>query len=313
MTSVSTRASPSRDSLEELFTGAANLIERLPMLRLALEKAAPACAEGLRSVCTGTARLALTSLQMGAAEKEFGVPEGATVTAVLHAPKWGTRVLASASRDVILTIVELALGGDGSAPPVPVDRSLSRIELRIAKLFFDRVAGALAEAFVGIAETPFLVEGVGLSIDYDVIGQPSDVLAVARYRIEIGPASGDVLVGIPKAALTPLRQALGRSPSKDAPAPDPRWTQQIQTELERAQVVLTAVLDERLGILGEVFNLRVGQVIELNATAKSRVRLECNGERLFWCQLGKSQGKYTLQVDEAVDREQEFMDDILSV
>ena len=56
----------------------------------------------------------------------------------------------------------------------------------------------------------------------------------------------------------------------------------------------------------------VGQVVELNATSHGRVRLECNGERLMWCHLGKSQGKYTLRVDELVDREQEFMNEILS-
>jgi flagellar motor switch protein FliM len=32
----------------------------------------------------------------------------------------------------------------------------------------------------------------------------------------------------------------------------------------------------------------------------------------MWCHLGKSQGKYTLRVEEAIDREQEFMDDILA-
>jgi flagellar motor switch protein FliM len=76
--------------------------------------------------------------------------------------------------------------------------------------------------------------------------------------------------------------------------------------------LLTAVLDERAGTLGEVAAFQVGQVVELNATAHGRVRLECNGERLMWCHLGKSQGKYTLRVDQLVDREQEFMDDILS-
>jgi flagellar motor switch protein FliM len=56
----------------------------------------------------------------------------------------------------------------------------------------------------------------------------------------------------------------------------------------------------------------VGQVLELNATARSRVRVECDGERLIWCHLGKSEGHYTLRVEDIVDQEQEFMKDILS-
>ena len=51
--------------------------------------------------------------------------------------------------------------------------------------------------------------------------------------------------------------------------------------------------------------------LELEATPQSRVRVESNGERLMWCDFGKSNGVYTLRVDSFVDREQEFMDDIL--
>lgn len=86
----------------------------------------------------------------------------------------------------------------------------------------------------------------------------------------------------------------------------------MENEVSRAHVVVTAVLDERMGMLGEVSSFKVGDVVELNATAHGRVRLECNGERLMWCHLGKSQGKYTLRVDQPIDREQEFMNEILS-
>jgi flagellar motor switch protein FliM len=82
--------------------------------------------------------------------------------------------------------------------------------------------------------------------------------------------------------------------------------------VSRTHVTLSAILDERPGTLGEVAAFHVGKVVELNATTNSRVRLECNGERLVWCHLGKSQGKYTLRVEEFIDREQEFLDEILS-
>ena len=59
-------------------------------------------------------------------------------------------------------------------------------------------------------------------------------------------------------------------------------------------------------------SFRVGQVLELKATPRTRVHLECDGERMVVCQFGKSNGVYTLRVDDFVDREQEFMNDILS-
>ena len=53
-------------------------------------------------------------------------------------------------------------------------------------------------------------------------------------------------------------------------------------------------------------------MVELKATPRTRVHLECDGERMVVCQFGKSNGVYTLRVDDFIDREQEFMNDILS-
>jgi flagellar motor switch protein FliM len=72
------------------------------------------------------------------------------------------------------------------------------------------------------------------------------------------------------------------------------------------------VLDEQLIPLEDIANLRVGQTLQLRASAQSRVRVECNGEPLLWCQLGKSNGAYTLRVDGPIDRDEEFMNDILA-
>ena len=130
--------------------------------------------------------------------------------------------------------------------------------------------------------------------------------------MEAAGRGGEVLIAVTRATLNPIRQALARTPTKQGPAADPRWSQQMQSEVTRAHVMVSAILDERMGVLGEVAQFKVGQVVELNATAHGRVRLECNGERLMWCHLGKSQGKYTLRVDELVDREQEFLNEILS-
>ena len=145
--------------------------------------------------------------------------------------------------------------------------------------------------------------------DFEKIAR-SEALAVARYRLEALEAASDVLVAIPRTALEALHKPLSRVPAKDAARPDPGWAKQIQKEVTRSVVSLSAILDERPGTLGEITGFRVGDVLELKANPQSRVRVECNGERLLWCDLGKSNGVYTLRVDTFVDREQEFIDEI---
>ena len=75
---------------------------------------------------------------------------------------------------------------------------------------------------------------------------------------------------------------------------------------------LRAVLEERHLTLGELADLKIGQVLELQATPRSRVKLEGNEQALFWCHVGQAEGSYVLRIDDFVDQEQEFIDDVLS-
>ena len=60
--------------------------------------------------------------------------------------------------------------------------------------------------------------------------------------------------------------------------------------------------------LGDIASLRAGEVLALQANAKTQVRLECNAEPLFFCDLGQADGVYTLRTDDFVDQEQELLD-----
>lgn len=312
MAAASTRSQVERDSLAELFTGASTFVERLPMLRVAFERAAEACTEDLASVGASAPQVMLQRLESGTAGNLLGAHDGKSIVGVLHASGWSARVLVIADRNAVFAIVETMLGGDGSQPAYAVGRQLSRIERRVAATLFERVARALETAFAGIADTPFAVEATEECIDFDVFAGPNNSVVVAVLRLEVSGRGGELTVAVARAAINPLRQALGRIPRKEEPAADPQWSQQMQNEVTRAHVRLTAVLDERMGLLGEVAGFKVGQVVELNATAHGRLRLECDGEKLVWCHLGKMHGKYALRVDEPIDPEQEFLNEMLS-
>jgi flagellar motor switch protein FliM len=109
-----------------------------------------------------------------------------------------------------------------------------------------------------------------------------------------------------------MRQVLSRVVTSESSGRDPHWAQQIRTEVQKTEVTLTAVLEERDLTLGELADLRVGQVIELSATPRSRIKLEGNQQALFWCNLGQADGRYVLIIDDFIDQEKEFLDDVLS-
>jgi flagellar motor switch protein FliM len=299
-------------NIQSLFGGASASIDRLPMFRTVFERAASACAQELRAFAVSPPQLTVASVESGAAAEVFAQHDGAIAAGTLQAAGWNARLLISARRSAVFAIVEMMLGGDGSQPEYAGKRPFSKIETRIAVAFFERFAKALGASVASVAAAQFTLEAAANSIDFDAIGGRGTAVFGVKLNLEVLGRSGEIVIAVPQSAIAPLRQAFSRASSKDALRPDPRWAQQIEREITKASVTLRAVLDERPMRLGEIAHLRVGQVLELKATPRTRVNLECDGERLILCQFGKSNGVYTLRVDDFVDREQEFMNEILS-
>jgi len=311
MKTESTQSAIKPDKIEGPFASAPNVVERFPMLRFVLERVAAACTENLGAISVCPPKLALEGMSSGTAGDLLSRLEGASVFGVLYAQKWDARLLIGADRAAVFMLVEMLLGGTGSDQAYSAERAFTKVEAKIAGSFFNRVAQALSAAFASIAETPFTVEAASDRINFDAVGRRSNPVTVATYRLSRCEVGGEIVIAIPNSVFAPMRKTLSRVSSGEKPKADPRWTQQIETGITRTNVALKAVLDECWIPLEEISRLEVGHVMRLNATTQSRVRVECNDEPLVWCQLGKSNGVYTLRVDEIVDREQEFLDDIL--
>jgi flagellar motor switch protein FliM len=281
------------------------------MLRLGLQEAAAALTDDLKLLSAVPPRVQLKGLKADMAQAAFLPHAGRSAIGVVNAAAWNGHCYLSADRDAAFMIVDLLLGGEGAPPAAVPDRPLSKIETRVAGVFFTSFAKALAAAFAPIAETTFEVEATWAEPDFDEIsvGAP---MVIAGFRLEEPGRTGEILLLIPQATIDAVRKPLSLAPVQAVPGPDAGWEQSMRQEVTRANVALSAILDERAGTLGEIAALQVGQILQINATVHSRVCIEANGERLMWCQLGKSAGLYTLRVEEFVNREQEFMQDLLS-
>lgn len=312
MTATTRRASVHRDELAAIFRHGAGYAERMPMLPAALERIALACAEELASLSPLRPKVSYLGLDSGRVAELTDSEGGARLVGMLHAPAWDAHLLVSFDRDLVYTYVDLVFGGDGTQAPYTEPRPLSRIERRIAQSFLARLAGTIALAFNPFAPTSFVPDGELGRIDPDRLGGPNAPVATARYRLQAGQGRGEFKIAIPDAVLTALKPAFARPPQGNSGASDPSWTQQIHNEINRTRLTMRAVLEERQRPLADIAELRAGQILPLDATPRSPIRVDCNGEPLLWCEMGQSNGSYTLRVHGFVDREQEFMNDILS-
>ena len=262
MTGASAERPLTGESLQELFAARGGGVERLPLLREVMEKAASACTEEVRTLIGMPLRLASSALAPARAPICCR-RKGDRAFAVLDAPGWESKLLVRADRAAVFAIVETMLGSDGSQPPHVPERALTALEVALADFYFGALSRGLATAFAEVAATTFSIDPPMDQTDLEGLVRQH---ACRDCRISPRCLGGELLVAIPNAALEAMRQPLSQAPAKAEARPDPGWAQQIRKQLTRADVTLTAILEERPGLLGEVLGLAVGQVIELEAT-----------------------------------------------
>jgi flagellar motor switch protein FliM len=301
-----------RESIEGLFAGPQDIVAHFPMLRTVLQKAAANWAEELRKVSATVPHAELTAIESGPAGSVFASIENLSAACIVEAVKWNARLIVGIDQECMFAFVDLLLGGDGSEPAPATPRPPTRIELRLAHVAFEQFAYALEGAFAAVAPTQFTAGETANQVSFEVLGRATAPAVAARVRLSALGHEGHLTLMMAQSVLSPMRNELSRAAPPETIMPDPAWSEKIQSEVTRANVELIAVLEEQKMTLADIAHFAVGQMLQLTATPDSMVRVECNGERLINCQMGKSKGVYALRVHDFVDQKQEFMEDILA-
>lgn len=284
-------------------------LDRLPMLHVVFDRLTSACSDNLKHLVSSSVFFSFTGISSGRFGEMLDAFDNNAVAGIFHAPGWDSHILVALDRDFIFTMVEALFGADGAEPPVEDERPFSSIELRLAHLIFEQIGKALESSFSLVSVTPFKLERTETRMEFAVIGGRSNKALEAKFMLQALNRGGEMFIIIPQSVINPMRPSLSKVLTGESTARDPRWTRQMATEVQKAEVTLRAVLEERTLTLGEIADLTVGQVLTLDATPATRVMLEGNDRPLFWCHMGQAQGSYVLRVDEAIAQGKEAAED----
>ena len=299
--------------IRHLLLDPANLsIDQLPMLQVIFDRVGTHLSDRLRHLASSLPHFTLSGLESARIGDTLDAYELNAIAGVLHVPAWDNRVIVGFDRDFVFTAIEMLFGGDGSEPPAEDERGFSNIEVQIAQSLAEHVAQSLQAAFALVTNVRFRFERSETRMDFAAVGRRNNPAVVARFLLQAINRGGEMFIIIPQTALAPMRQALSRIVSQESTAADPAWIKQIGEEVRRTEVSIRAVLESRDFTLAEIADLKPGQILKLQATPKSRVKVESNDQPLFWSYLGQNEGFHTLCIDEMIDQQREFINDVLS-
>ena len=285
-------------------------IDRLPMLQSIFERLAQACTEGFRQICIPPVTFFLNQVENKYSWDVLETYED-SIAAIIHCQEWDSTLLIGVDRRFVFSLVEAAVGGDGSEMPYESDRPFSPFEVQLATKVLTLAANTLQSAFAGVTPTTFRIEKVESRLEFSALGPRNIPSVVTQLLFQVIDQGGRMFVLVPQSALYNMRSKLGQERPITSSGVDPGWARKMQSGVAKTEVTLDAVLEGRSMTLAEIAQLRPGQVLALNSTPTSLVSLQSGDEQLFWCRLGQSDGHFTVVVDSPVSRTDEAVGDLL--
>jgi flagellar motor switch protein FliM len=299
-----------RPGTEKLLETPKLALDRLPVLTNILERLVATCAERFREYCTIPCSFFVNQLEAGNSWDVLESYED-SIAAIYYARAWDAQVLVGLDRRFIFSLIDAAYGGDGSTQPFETDRPFTPLEIRLARSVFNIVTPSFEELLQPITPVTFDLEKVESKLDFQILGPSEIPVVVVQVLFQVLDNGGRMFMIIPQSALYPIRKRLERGRSFESTNLDPDWARKMQDGLVTASVSLEGVLDGPDLTLDDVAELREGQIIRLNADTNSLVAMECENEKVFWCKLAQSKGHFALVIDSAVDRQKEFVSELI--
>ncbi|MEJ1961929.1 MAG: flagellar motor switch protein FliM [Gammaproteobacteria bacterium] len=205
---------------------------------------------------------------------------------------------------LVFAIVDNFFGGNGRHAKIE-GRDFTATEQRIIQMVLKNAFVDLKEAWSHVADIEVEYLQSELNPAFANIVSPSEIVVVTSFHVELEGGGGDVHVTMPYAMVEPLREALDSGMTSDRVEHDERWAYSLKEEIDDAEVEICTVLGHSRISLGDLLNLKPGDIVPCDFGGKVTVLAE--RVPVFRGTLGLSRGQQAIKVDERVRRPRNVM------
>lgn len=285
-------------------------VERLHVLKGILERLVTTLAERFREYCNVPSSFFVNQLESGNSWDVLESYED-SIAGIYYCRQWDSKFVIGLDRRFIFSLIDAAFGGDGSMPPFEADRPFTSLEARLARSVFSIVVPEFEDLVNTITPASFELEKLESKLDFQILGQTDVPVIAVQVLFQILDNGGRMFMIIPQSALYPIRKLLERTRALDGASVDPEWQKKMQDGLASASMSLKGIIEGPEMTLGEIADLKPGQILRLNADPKSLIGLECQDERIFWCRLAQSKSRFALVLEQPIDHQKELVADLV--
>lgn len=278
--------------------------ERLPMLEVVCDRVVRAFASSMRNLTSDAIDVSLeevTSTRFGEFMNRVALP---AMVGVFQIAEWESYGIITVESGLIYAVVDALLGGRGGHPPMLIDgRAFTTIETGLVSRMLDLALRDFAEAFAPIEPITMNLERIETNPRFAAIAGPSNLCAVATFRVDMDGRGGRFTLLFPYAALEPVRHKLLQRFMGEKSGRDSIWEAHMAAEIRKTNVSVDVVLGETPMPLSALEHLAVGQTIQLHKGPDDPLDIASGGVTLARAQIGQRSGKVAVRLVSNVSKE----------
>jgi flagellar motor switch protein FliM len=194
---------------------------------------------------------------------------------------------------LVFAIVDNFFGGDGRYHTRIEGRDFTPTENRVIQLLLQLSFTDLKKAWEPVLNLDFRYLSSEINPQFASIVSSTEVVVVSVFRMEMDGGGGEFHIVMPYSMLEPIREVLDAGAQNDPNNVDKRWARTLQEVMKQAEVEIdSSMMYTRLS-LGEVLNLKPGDVIPVEMPDLVTVRAA--DTPIFRGKLGVSNGRNAVQ------------------
>jgi len=215
---------------------------------------------------------------------------------VRAAPLRGTALFILDAR-LVFRLVDNFFGGDGRHAKIE-GRDFTPTETRLVHKTLRLLFEDLQEAWRPVMELTFEQTGHEMNPAMANVVNPTDVVVVSSFQVDLEGGSGELQLTMPYAMLEPIREQLVSGFQRAEDELDERWMQALRRDIMSAEVDLNLRIAEREMTLRDVMELEAGDVIPVDIPQE--LVLRAAGVPVFSCRLGVSRSSLAVKIVDQV-------------
>lgn len=196
---------------------------------------------------------------------------------------------------LVFLIVDNLFGGDGRFHTRVEGRDFTATEQRIIQRILNIVFESYAKSWEPVYPINFEYIRSEMNTQFANIATPNEIIVAITFNIELGPSSGEMHFCFPYSMLEPIRDMLTSPLQGEVLGADKRWVKLMTQQVQAAEIEIVANLAKAKMQLGDVLNMKVGDVIPLSIPES--IEGQVDGVPVMLCKYGMFNGQYALRVE----------------